>query len=427
MSAADSHEPPPPLVPSDVPSRLNITFSPILQPPTYGLIIRTLGVGPGAGFVNVTFVNCTFDRFSPTIFENCWLSNVTFSDCDFRASQFENVVIDGARFNGCTFECFWKNYKLEEELVANHLQYQGFHVHDVVPHAIVVQDRERKMAEVDKWIDHEAPGQSDSGFGVIEGPLRHKRINTVERGWEASSIPLGVKGLSFDNTPRAGLVVKIRSGGRYDGIQFNNCTFKNTTFDNCYLVDVVFEGCNFENASFVEVVLKDRVYNNVGFDGCNWKWQVLSKPVTVSNQTYRQRLETGLHIPQAIVDHIAVQAQDEKRHAELRQAVLDGARPLAPPPHLQQKQKQKQQQQATAPLVVTKRQVIPPHVAARNARAAQKILRKDFTVLTAEEVEREKLAPGERLVTETTPGAFVQNPNEVSKGTKFVQIAFPSR
>lgn len=344
------------------------------------------------------------------------MSNVTFSHCDFRASQFENVVIDGARFNGCTFECFWKNHKLEEELVANHLLYQGIHVNDVVPHAIVVQDRERKMAEV---------GRSESGFGVIEGPLRHKRINTVERGWEASSIPLGVKGLSFDNTPRAGLVVKIRSGGRYDGIQFINCTFKNTTFDNCYLVDVVFEGCNFENASFVEVVLKERVYNNVGFDGCNWKWQVLSNPVTVSNRTYRQRLETGAQIPQAIVDHIAVQAQDEKRHEQLRQAVLDGARPLVPPPHLQQKQKQ--QQQATGPLVAVKRQVIPPHVAARNARAAQKILRKDFSVLTAEEVQREKLAPGERLVTETTPGAFVQNPNEVSKGTKFVQIAFPSR
>lgn len=427
FSAADWHEPPPALVPSNVPASLNITFSPILQPPTDGLIIRTLGVGPGAGFVNVVFVNCTFDRLSPTIFENCWLSNVTFSDCSFGASQFENVAISGARFNGCTFECFWKNYKLVEQLVANDLLFQGIHLNSVVPHAIAVQDRERKMAEVAKWIDGEPTGRRhETGFGVVEGSrkredqyLRHKRINTVERSWEASSIPLSVKGLSFDNTPQAGLFVKNSSGGRYEGVQFINCRFKNTTFDNCYLVDVVFEGCNFENASFVEVVLKDRIYNNVGFEGCNWKWQVLSIPVTVSNRTYRQRLEIGSRIPQAIVNHIAVQARDETRHAQLRQAVLDASRPLAPPPHHHH-----HQQQIIAPLVVDRRHEVSLQAAAHKARVAQKLLRRNLHIQTADEVLRERLAPGECLVTEMTPGAFVQNEKEDSRATKFVQIDF---
>lgn len=318
-----------PLVPSVVPHTLDATFTP--DPPKYGLIIRKVGVGPGAGFINVTFTNCEFDHLEPTIFENCWLSNVEFTNCKFRNATFENVAISGTSFDNCTFECWWYNLEGSEQLKTEGEHYTDHYFHNIVPRAIVALEKQRKEAR-DANIFGAAPtNEHYSGLGAIEGSstkeneyLQYDAVEKPELSREASSIPSSVQGFTFDHSPQAGLFVQVGRGCRYEKVQFIRCNFKNTTFDNCYLDGVVFRDCTFANATFKEVVIKDRVYTNVGFDGCSWKWRVLSQSSTqpIAGITYRQGGDIGMQLPKRIADQALAEDREERRKAELRRGLV---------------------------------------------------------------------------------------------------------
>ncbi|KAK4504962.1 hypothetical protein PRZ48_002925 [Zasmidium cellare] len=52
----------------------------------------------------VTFLACTFDAKNPTVFKNCALRNVTFKNCHFSGSRFENYYAVDLTVDDCVFE-----------------------------------------------------------------------------------------------------------------------------------------------------------------------------------------------------------------------------------------------------------------------------------------------------------------------------------
>ena len=291
------------LVPSVIPHTLNVKFPPSDAPPRYGLIITNEGVDYGAGFINVFFTNCEFDPFEPTIFDNCWLSNVEFTNCNFRGASFQNVAISGVSLENCTFECSWYNVEGAEQFSAKNGNFKDQVLHTTVPPAIVAQKRKQQEARDAK----RSKGTNEIEYAQYE-PAKKPEISH-----EASSIPASVlKGFVFDHSPQAGLIVKAGKGSWYDKVQFIRCEFKSTTFDNCYIDGVVFQDCKFANATFKEVVFKDREYTNVGFDGCRWERRVAEKGV-ITDTVYRQAGLNSKQLPLRIKDRAIAQDKMAKR------------------------------------------------------------------------------------------------------------------
>ncbi|GIZ36939.1 hypothetical protein CKM354_000040400 [Cercospora kikuchii] len=377
------------VVPSDVPACLDIKFSPILHPPRYGLVIQNHGGDIGGGFINVTFVNCRFDPHQPTIFDNCSIRNTTFNNCDFREVALENVAMDGNTFTNCSFNCTWKNRKLAVNYPSTGETFKDISVHDDIPAEIVAMTKARKEAE-DATIANPPPDERHrSGWGNIKGfesaandSENYNFVEPIVMSNEPHKIPLALgKGLTFDNTPAAGLFITDGYGCRIENVQFIRCTFKNTTFDTCHLVDVVFQDCQFDNASFKEVVIVGRTYQKAWFDGSEWKWRILQATRDpVRNQTYRQGGLDGDHFPRIMLQW--GKDQEKKTAFRNRQALI-----TRPATKLQKKRE-----------------------------------RRDFSAKNAAESMREELGAGEMKKTLIKPRAVGLRKEDI--GTTFVTVSF---
>ncbi|CAK1361125.1 uncharacterized protein RHO25_005266 [Cercospora beticola] len=376
------------VVPSDVPACLDVKFSPILHPPRYGLVIQNHGVDIGGGFINVTFVNCRFDPHQPTIFDNCSIRNTTFKNCDFREVALENVAMDGNTFTDCSFNCTWKNRKLAVNYPWTDETFKDISVHDDIAAEIVAMNKTRKEAEEAKIANPPPEERHRSGWGNIKGfesaandSENYNFVEPIAMSNEPYRIPLALgKGLTFDNTPAAGLFITDGSGCRIENVQFIRCTFKNTTFDTCHLVIVIFQDCQFDNASFKEVVITDRTYQKAWFDGCDWKWRELQSNNAPISGTYRQGGLNGVRFPEIMLQW--AKAQKKKAASRDRQALV------IRPPTKYQKNKE----------------------------------RRDISVKNAAEVMREQLGAGEMKKTLVQPRAVGRRKGDV--GTTFVTVSF---
>ncbi|PPJ51922.1 hypothetical protein CBER1_09361 [Cercospora berteroae] len=377
------------VVPSDVPACLDVKFSPILTPPRYGLVIQNTGVDIGGGFINVTFFNCRFDPHLPAIFDNCSIRNTTFNNCDFREVALKNVAMDGNQFTNCRFNCTWVNRKLAVNYPWTGETFRDISVHDDTPAEILAMNKARREAE-DATIANPPPDERHrSGWGNIKGfesaANENDNYNFVEpivMSNEPYRIPLALgKGLTFDNTPAAGLFITDGYACKFENVQFIRCIFKNTTFDTCHLVNVVFQDCQFENASFKEVVIVDRTYQEAWFDGCDWVWRVLQSNKTPIHGTYRQGGLNGDQFPEIMLQY--GKAQEKKATFRNRQALVTR------PPTPYQKKKE----------------------------------RRDFSVKNAAESMREKLGAGEIKRKTIEPGA-VEGKRKEDISTTFVTVSF---
>jgi hypothetical protein len=225
------------------PDGLDVKFRP--GQPKRGLTIKNVFGAPGRGFIDVWFVDCTWDPSASTVFDNCFLLNVTFKNCDFRGAKFHNVVMRSNTFHECTFRCSWYNYKLTEGMPFETRLFSAAidHSDQGVPQEIkersaarqeiqdaAALDRQRRLAQMAQKPDIGIP----EGYETDQSSV-YTFIPPSQDSAALATDPVIPSGLdiSFHDTPRAGLTVRNGKGSFYEAVNFTGNRLRCTVESQC--------------------------------------------------------------------------------------------------------------------------------------------------------------------------------------------------
>lgn len=89
--------------PSDVAEDLDIEFLDHKRRhrfPQCGITVKATSTST---YSNVRFVDCAFDSYEGTLFDDCVLDDVVFNKCHFKDTNIVKLIAKGARFTGCSF------------------------------------------------------------------------------------------------------------------------------------------------------------------------------------------------------------------------------------------------------------------------------------------------------------------------------------